>query len=322
MAQPMTTLSVNEPVYVDNSLLSAVARCSTEALVRHALGYTSTEERATLRAGTALHEALAVWFKGGTYDAAMAAFDASYRVWAEAEVAGDDRLSYANTSRIVAYWLETHPLSALPFVVRPELVEVGVAHPLTDDGDIVFCGRLDAGVDYTDSLYIVEHKSTGRVSPLWLRGWRLDSQPTGYIWLAEQHVAKPVTGVIINALEFSRLPSSDKRCTRHAVPYEECGHLHATFDMVVVTRTPEQLAEWRKTAIHLAKRYRDLLTRFGDLAHVHKVRMQGMFNKSCGWCAFFDWCSMGRPPEYVAGNLVYDPWRPYDFAAGNTAHKP
>lgn len=315
-------LTVGDVLYVDNSILSSVARCSTEAHLRHVLGYTTAEEQATLKAGTAFHVAMESWFTIGKIEDAVLAFATSYQEWAEANVSEDDRLSWSNTSRITRYWLETHPSHALPFTVRPDLVEVGFAHPLTDDGTIMFCGRLDAVARYTDAVYLVEHKSTGRITQTWLQKWRLDSQPTGYIWGARQHLNEPVVGVILNAIEFSRLPTSDRNCTRHAVPYAECGHLHGNTEMIVVTRTDEQLAEWRKTAVHLAQRFRDLLARFPTLDDAHRVRMQGTFNGSCGWCAFNNYCAIGRPASYVQANLRHDPWRPYDLSAAHSAHKP
>jgi len=53
-------------------------------------------------------------------------------------------------------------------------------------------------------------------------------------------------GAYINAIEFSRLPSSDRRCTVHAVAYSECGHLHANSDLLIVERTPAEIEEWKK----------------------------------------------------------------------------
>ena len=53
----------SEVLYCDNSLLTSVA-CSTEAVLRHVHGLTTSEERAYLKAGTAGHAALAKWFAG------------------------------------------------------------------------------------------------------------------------------------------------------------------------------------------------------------------------------------------------------------------
>ena len=103
-------MAATEPLYIDNSTLRAMANCSTQALMRYALGYTTLEERATLRSGTAYHEAAEAHFKGASPGAALAVFEASYREWAEEHVPIDDRLSYANTARIVGHWLDTHPL--------------------------------------------------------------------------------------------------------------------------------------------------------------------------------------------------------------------
>ena len=308
---------MSDPLYIDNSTMRAIAECSNEAFLRYHLGYTTPEERATLRSGEAAHEALAVWFRGGSKDDALARYAELYEEWAEENVAPVDRLSYANTSRILSYWFETHPLTGLPFRVDPKLVEIGFAYPLVDD--IIFCGRLDAvATSYEDrSVYVVEHKTTGSITPHWLKNFRMDSQVSGYIWAAQNHTAQLVVGAYLNAIEFSKLPSDPSRkCKTHATPYEECGHLHADFQLLIVQRSQEELEEWRKTAIHLAKRYQDLVRRFPSLAELHKVRTQGKFHGACRFCAFADFCSVGRPMDLVTSMLVHDPWSPFDFAAG------
>lgn len=306
-------------LYIDNSTLKAEGRCSTEVMLRYAYHYTTAEERATLRAGTAFHKLAEVHFRGGSPEEALAAFDEEYRDWALANVPVFDRLAYDNLIRIVSRWIEVHPLSALPFTIQPDLVEIGFAFPLTDDGDIVLCGRLDGLPTYQDDLYVLENKTTGKVNSDWLDGFSLDSQLTGYIWAAQQHTGRKVPGAFLNAVQFDKLPGgitptgkSPQRCKEHGVLQSECGGLHATFRLVLVERTPEAIAEWKKTAIHLARRFRDRLTTHPTLEALHRLRMQGTFNGSCRWCGFKPFCKMGRPYDYINANMVYERWSPYD----------
>lgn len=312
------------PLYIDNSTGKAEARCSTEVMLRYAWGYTTPEDRAALRAGTAFHALAEVHFKGGSYTAALAAFADSYRDWALANVAEVDRLSYDNLARICHRWIEENPLATRPYLVKPDLIEVGFAFPLNADGSIVFCGRLDGVVEYESALWVLEHKTTGQISSAWLDAFALDSQLSGYIWAAQQHVGKPVAGAFLNAVEFSKLPGGltpgglpPKTCREHKVRYDECGDLHANFRTVVVSRTPEQLEEWRKTMLHLAKRYNIKRLSYPTLASLPQIRMQGTFNNSCRWCQFKEFCKLGRPMKYITdGNLVHEPWTPYDRATG------
>jgi hypothetical protein len=319
-------------LYIDNSTAKAEARCSTEVMLRYAWGYVTPEDRAALRAGTAYHQMAEVHFKGGSYAESLEAFQNSYRTWSYDNVAAHDRLSYDNLVRIVSRWLEQNPVATRPYIVTPSLIEVGFAFPLVDDGSIIFCGRLDGVVEYQGALWVLEHKTTGQISAPWLDAFSLDSQLSGYIWAAQQHVGKPVAGAFLNAVEFSKLPGgitpggqAPKRCPTHKVLYDECGDLHATFQTVVVSRTPDQLEEWRKSMLHLARRYEAKRDRFPTIESLPNVRMQGMFNAGtvCRWCSFRDFCKLGRPMSYITdGNLVLDPWSPYDHATALVQAQP
>lgn len=321
---------MTEPLYVDTSLLRDVARCSTLAGLRHISGYTTNEDSAPLRAGSAFHRLAEVWLKGGTKVEALAAFAEDYLPWAlgPGAVPTGDRLHPDNLTAILNAWLDSHPLAAFPFTVDPALVEIGFAFPLVPDGSIVFTGRMDGIVTGLDDreLYVLEHKSTGRIDTPWVEQWYTDPQVSGYIWAARQHVGRRVVGVYIDAVQFSRLPSDPtKRCTKHGVPYAECGFMHMESHLMPVTRTDEELAAWHKDALHLARRYHDMLTRFPALTDVPRLRTQGKWNGQCRFCGFRKWCQIGRPMRLVDSFMTYDPWKPYDYsqgAKGESGRKP
>jgi len=306
---------------VDNSTLQAVARCDTEALVRYTLGYTSAEEHAALLAGTAIHRAFEAWFKTrGDNDAGNAAFAAHYRAWAESNVQPDHRLAWPNTSLIVANWFANRTFATLPYSVHPSAVELAFDFEVAPS--VRLQGRLDALGRFESEPAVVEHKSTGAITPEWERQWRLDSQVTGYMWAASRIVGQPIKTMLINGVEFSKVPTSTKKCPKHAVPYSECGPLHAEAKLIVCTRTPEQIDAWHRTAVALAHDF-DALESVGDLVRAMEgvggmaqtkalsgVAMQGTFNGACKRCALASWCANGRDyPELVA-NFLYEPWSP------------
>ena len=312
---------IDGALHVDNSILKATARCSTEALLRYGLDYTTIEERAELKSGDAGHQAMACWFRGGTEQEALAIFSKVYREWADANVPPDSRLTHENCHRVLIRWFETHPLSAMPFIIHPELIEIGFAYPLDDSGEFIFVGRMD-GIVTSHQFgmpWTLEHKFTGQITDRWARQFRIDSQNSGYNWAAQNHIDSVVGGSFINAIQLSRLPSSDRKCKDHGVPYVECGDLHAKWEMFTTGRTPQAIEEWKRTAIHLAKRYRDLILRYPTIDHLQKVRMQGMFHGACNYCAFFDFCVTGRQKSMIEAMLVKDPWHPWLFAQGKEA---
>ena len=333
----------SEPLFIDNSTMKAMARCSTEALVRYGLDYAAREERAPLRAGSAAHRAMETYYKGepnfdfdGTpylfnnpIQAALAIFELEYAEWAEENVSPDDRLSYANTSKILAYWFDRHPIKSLPFKIMPELVEVGFCLPLADE--VYFVGRMDSIVeDLSASMpawYVEDHKFTGRINPTFVKALRLDSQLSGYIYAAQQHTNKSVVGAYINAVEFSKLPSDPTRkCSKHGVLYSECGEIHTNYELIgPITRSESQIEAWKDTAIKLAREYRKLVRSYPTLEHVELVPQEGMFHQACAFCGFYDFCSVGRPLNLVDSLLVLEPWRPYSYSqakAPTTGHKP
>jgi len=313
----MAQIDRDEPTYIDNTILSAVSSCSTEAVLAYVVDYVSREEGAQLLAGQAAHEALAVWFQGRTKQEALDAFNTTYLEWSRTNVDPNDRLSYANTFTILSYWLDTHAPSSFPFRVMPEHTEIGFSSQLDDAGEFMFFGKLDlfAYDLHDDFCYVIDHKTTGSVNRYWARQFRLASQLSGYQWLGQRYLGDQgnVVGTFINAIEFSKLPSDPgRRCQKHAVPYIECGPLHTKSDLMgPFMRTPGQLEVWRKNAIELAKRYRSLLMTYPDVRRLHSVQMEGTFNGSCRFCQFYEFCNVARPIEFIDSHLVQRRWEPW-----------
>jgi hypothetical protein len=312
------------PVYVDNSLLVAVARCDTESVTRHFHGYTSIEEAATLRSGSAAHEGIAAWFKGSSARIAQAYITSHYKEWADENVPSDDRLSYDNVAKIMRRWFAKNPVSRLPFVIHKELIEVGYAVPLDENGDIVFTGRIDAivGDPDSDAFYPMDNKTTGRIAGRFKAKFRNDSQLSGYIWAVREHLEESgiiksakVPGAYINAIEFGRLPSSTRRCSRHAAPFTKCAALHANWEFIgPIGRTDWQIKQWKRNALALAKKYIALCDRYPELKDIVKLNQQGSFTGSCPYCAFHDFCVAGRSVRLIPSMLHYEPWAPHEGA--------
>ena len=302
------------PIYLSASTLDAVASCSTEAVLSNVLHYISREERAELNAGLAVDKAISAWFAGVQRKDCLGIFNTEYRAWATENVADDDRLSYSNVYKIVSTWLDNHPVGSFPFHVRQERIQVDFKFPIGDE--FIWVGRIDLLADDLQDghLIVVDHKTTGRISHYWARKFRLAASITGYLWAAQQHIGDTqVDGAYINAIETSKLPSDPTRkCKEHAVPYIECGILHAKSQLIgPFTRTPHQIEEFKKTAIYLGRKYKSLLQRFGDARHLHRVRMQGTFTGACSFCQFYEFCVNDRPVEHIGNYLQQkERWKP------------
>ena len=314
-------------IAIDNSILTSVQGCSTQAAIRYILGLAASEDAGPQLAGSAAHAAWAAWFRtNGDVVAAMAAFEAAYKLWATEHIDDpDDRLSWDNVSTIMHQWFAVHTTASLPVYVQPSLVEVGFAVPL--DGDFVFVGRMDAlGQTESGAWELVEHKTTGNLDDKWRRTHRSAAQITGYTFAAQHHLQAPVVGALINGVEFGKLPSSTRKCRFHGMTYAECRPKHAKFEAFVTERPPHLHAAWLETAISLARRFvalRDRVTTLDDL-HAHAIPTEGQFTGACTRCPFNDYCKMGRPtaPAQAEAHLRADPWSPYAHAFQREEEKP
>ena len=309
---------MTDQLIVDNSLLKDTV-CTTKVLLRHRHGFTSRDDSAALRAGTAAHAALAAYFDpaddGATSNVkagwALDKLKQEYATWSRANVPPDNRLSYENVSRILGAWLDAHPVSSFGFTVRH--VEVGFTLYLTPW--LTICGRIDVVVEMPDgAIYVLDWKTTGNITPWWLAAFRLDSQFSTYVSGAREHLGgAAVAGGIVGAIEFSKIPASNAKCRAHGTPYAECGvqHVVERAQMITVDRTPAQLTQWRADATRNARKYRDACASYPELADVARAPMEGTFYGACTNCGFKDFCEAGRPMDLIDSMLVYDPWSPF-----------
>lgn len=309
------------PIYIDNSILCSVATCDTRTVLRYILGYTTREERANLLSGTAGHDANAEYFRtAGDKQAALDKFAEVYRDWADANVPPDDRLTYENTHNIMNAWYDAHPLDKADFTVDPAQVEIGFSFPLDSEGEYVFVGRIDAIVtdNATSRARVLDHKFPGRIDAKFARNFKTDTQFTGYIWAASQTLGIPVDGGYVNGIEFSRLPSDPSRkCAKHGTTYDECGFLHLNSQLLIVNRTPQQIARWRVNALALAKRFAELKRKYNLPDYLPAVPMQGTFiYATCAFCEAHDFCITGKPVAQIDSLFQISPWEPFEHAFG------
>lgn len=339
---------MSEQVFVDNTILTCMAQCDTRTILRHVLGMTSREERATLVSGSSAHESMAAYFRTGDAKFALRVFEegepctqcegiatlrapvgcsrcqgtrrqtAGYRAWSDANLLPDDRLRYEPLREILQIWYANHPVGKLPFVPRAEWVEIGFAYPLDDAGELIFCGRLDAIVQEPDSVAevrILDNKFTGFLDSTFVRNFQMDSQFSGYLWAAQQTLGRKVLGGYVNAISTARLPSDPARkCREHGVSFAECRTLHAKSQIFYVDRTPDKLESWRQTALQLAKKFRMLKRVYAsDPSLISLAPQQGQFiYKACAWCEAHDFCVSGRPTQFLDSLFQYSPWAPYE----------
>lgn len=319
-------------ILVDNTLLAAEAKCQTAATVRHIYERGTADESVTLVSGQAIHKAQEVYFKGGSAAQALWAFEAFYRPWWErasqledvirllggdAKVASDRR-SYENVRMVLTQWFATHDKASIPFTADPTSVEASFEVPLIADEGIWYTGTPDIGevTTFDGATWAVDHKSTGRITNEWKRNFRTSGQVSGYLWGLQQVRQKAYTGMFINAIELTKVPTSTRRCSDHGVPYAECGVLHCQSDLLPIGRTPDELERWLQTARMLARRYvgrLDTIRQHPELSVtqvVGGVAQEGKVTGACGYCEHYDWCGSGQAEWLFEARYVRKVWDP------------
>lgn len=98
-------------------------------------------------------------------------------------------------------------------------IEVSFAEPLPinnpDTGDpLIYCGRLDAILNYAGGRYITDEKTTTQLGASWSRQWDLRSQFTGYAWGARQ-IGIKVDGALVRGISILKT----KYDTQQAISY-------------------------------------------------------------------------------------------------------
>lgn len=311
---------------VDNSMLQSWFDCSTKCWLRYLQGRTAAGEVAALELGHAAHAARADYFKGCTAADAMKTFDHLYQPWASQHVAADDKRGWQNAHDIFQEYLRAHPWTkssdgvyrGLPYQHDdPAYVEIAFELPLDEAEGLWFVGRFDGLPRYQKGRVVDEFKSTGSINSGWKAQWKMNSQPTGYLWAARQLVQEPVAGVFVQGLEFSMLPSDpNKKCNKHNLKYAECRLMHAKWEMTeLLERSEGFIAGWFADTVDAARKMRTLLKDAPTLESANLISQEGMFNGACfkyfTECEFAGACTTGRQAHLIEANYPYNPWSPF-----------
>lgn len=306
------------PTYIDSTILRAMAQCQLKATLRHVYDYSSVQEVAPLLCGSAWHEALAEWLRGKSNDEVVACFDEKYKAWGEQNTLEGDGWHPDVSRELLALFLRRNALETWPYRTDPELVEVGFAFPLDEEGAFIYTGRMDGVVwdAQTNMYYVLDHKTTKRFTADRARGYGMDSQMMGYCWALGHHVGpERVLGALINFIELRALPQlrynkdgTARKCSSHSgMGVDECRELHFLNEMAWVSYSPEQLEHWQASALYLARQYARLV----DRPSLERLQ-EGLFNGSCAWCEFSPYCAQGQNPTLLEVGYKREKWEPWN----------
>ena len=166
--------------------------------------------------GTAVHEALAEWFRLHGKEAwdvratkMVEVFEKSMRSMSE-QYEDQDRLE--DDIKLGSDLLSAYALDNVTETVQEV---VAIEHPMSftfETGD-VFTGRMDLAYIIDGRLYIVDHKTTGWALSSLVRTLMVSDQANGYLWLWNStNPDRPAHGLIYNILRQYKTSTEFKQC--------------------------------------------------------------------------------------------------------------
>ncbi len=195
--KPTDPSTIKDKVW-DYSTLSSFQTCRKKYYWEHVRNLRPKMKGVALEFGGAIHEGLDVYYKQvatvGNEQAikeAIAKFSGMYQ-----DREGDELRTVANGVKMLEWYGKKYKDEPFKTVGKPETGFVFFI------GDVLYGGRIDLPVDWDGNLWIMEHKTTTRLTGGYFDQYELDKQVTGYIIAAEEYFKeRKVMGCIVNVME-------------------------------------------------------------------------------------------------------------------------
>jgi hypothetical protein len=223
------------PSLIDASLLSSFKSCPELCRKTYLEHFKSKAPSVHLHAGGAFASGIertrtAFFVEGKDSDTAIAeGVGELLRFYGDFECPADSAKSPERMAGAFEFYWSNYPLgetddhgNRIDPVVLPggkRAIEVSIAEPLPiphpETGDpLIYCGRLDAILNYAGGRYITDEKTTTQLGASWSRQWDLRSQFTGYAWGARQ-IGIKVDGALVRGVSILKT----KYDTQQAISY-------------------------------------------------------------------------------------------------------
>lgn len=188
-----SSMEKKERIY-DYSTLSSFQTCRKKYYFEHIRNLRPKLKGAALEFGGAVHEGLDAYYStDDKVEGIKLAKQKFYDNWTDRE--GDELRTVENGIKMLDWYATKYKHEPFKVLGKPETGFVFFI------GDILFGGRIDLPVEWDGNLWIMEHKTTTRLSSSYFSQYELDKQCTGYIIAAEEYFKRKVHGCIVNVME-------------------------------------------------------------------------------------------------------------------------
>lgn len=203
------------PDVLDSSIMAAAKSCPQLLWKIYFEQWKSKERSVHLHAGGAfahgVERARRAFFDEGLSadDAVADGMAALLTFYGDFECPPDSAKSAQRTAGALEYYFSQYPLEhgtdepiILPSGKRG--IEFNFVHPLPinnpDTGNpLLYCGRMDAIINYAGGVFICDEKTTTSLGASWSKQWDLRAQFTGYAWGCRTSGIK-VDGVVVRGV--------------------------------------------------------------------------------------------------------------------------
>ena len=238
--------------------------------------------------GLAIHEALKVnYTKGKSMVEGVERFREVYK-----DREGEKLRTVVNGVRMLEEYGKIYTQEPFEVIGKPE---VGFVLPV---GDVLYGGRMDALVDWSGEMWIVEHKTTASMKYNYFKQFEMDFQITGYIVGAEASLGKKCSGCLVNGLE----PWNDvvKKTVRTKKVEDH-------FVRNPMTRSPQDKERFK---LNIQRYVRDILWCEGNGEFYERETRDQCFSYNSE-CPYKTLCLYGDDPRFIEKDYVVEPWEPY-----------
>ena len=278
----------------DYSTLSTFQTCRRKYYWQYIRHLRPIIKGAPLIFGSAVHEALDMYYQEGANDESMAKAIAHFsEIYQTPE--GDELRTVENGVKMLTWYYTKYKDEHFKLVGKPEEGFVFFI------GDILYGGRLDLPVEWDGQLWIMEHKTTTRLTGGYFSQFELDRQPTGYIIALEEFTGRKVAGCIINAMEpwkeVKRVSAKTKQPEDH-------------FLRKPLTRSKELKERFRFNTQALVRDIKWCEDN-NEFQEAEKKEVCYYYNRPC---PYLQLCQYGADERIIKRDYVEEVWEPYKNA--------
>ena len=272
----------------DYSTISSFQTCRKKYYFEHVRNLKPKIKGAALTFGQAVHEGLEQWYKMKALNPALDAFKACYE-----DREGEEVRTVENGCKLLTEYTKKYEVE--PFTPIDKSEE-GFIFPLSNG---LYGGRLDLPVLWDGQMWIMEHKTTTRLSGSYFDQFSLDKQVTGYIIGLEELYGERCMGCIINAMEpwkeVKRVTEKTKKAEDH-------------FLRKPVTRS-QMLKDRFKLNVERIIRDIKWCEENNEYQEAEKKEVCLYYNRKC---PYHDLCCYGEDPRLLS-EYVIEEWKPFEI---------